>query len=120
MPLIVDMTRTFWPEQPCSYAVGDWVLVTYDGYGKSYSVEITEVHESSLQINVMERTGGNFKWPKREDSKYHVIENGVKSLNHPIVVGNRGQFKSNDGWTASVDISLSYNQTNMVSMTNKI
>ena len=45
----------------------------------------------------MERTGGNFELPKREDNKYHVIENGVKSLNHPIVVGNRGQFKSNDG-----------------------
>ena len=30
-------------EQPCSYAVGDWVLVTYDGFGQSFPGEITEV-----------------------------------------------------------------------------
>ena len=30
-------------EQPCSYAVGDRVLVTYDSYGQPYSGEITEV-----------------------------------------------------------------------------
>ena len=30
-------------EQPCSYAFGDRVLVTYDSYGQPYSGEITEV-----------------------------------------------------------------------------
>ena len=80
-------------EQPCSYAVGDWVQITHDDSGQSYSSEITEVHESSLQIKVTVRAGGNFKWPKREDKIYHATEYVYKSLNHPIVVENRGQFK---------------------------
>ena len=77
-------------EQPCSYAVSDWVLVTYDGYSQSYPVEITEVHASSLQIKVMERAGGNFKWPKRENEIYHSMEYVYKSLIHPIVFRNGG------------------------------
>ena len=36
-------------EQPCSYAVGDWVLVTLG------------LHESSLQIKVIEQATGYFK-----------------------------------------------------------
>ena len=80
-------------EQPCSYAVGDWVQITHDDSSQSYSSEITEVHESSLQIKVTVRAGGNFKWPKREDKIYYATEYVYKSLNHPIVVENRGQFK---------------------------
>ena len=80
-------------EQPCSYAVVDWVQITHDDSGQSYSSEITEVHESSLQIKVTVRAGGNFKWPKREDKIYYATEYVYKSLNHPIVVENRGQFK---------------------------
>ena len=80
-------------EQPCSHAVGDWVQITHDDSGQSYSSEITEVHESSLQIKVTVRAGGNFKWPKREDKIYYATEYVYKSLNHPIVVENRGQFK---------------------------
>ena len=57
---------------------------------QSYPSEITEVHESSLKIKVMERTGGNFKWPKREGNVYYVMEYVCKSSNHHIVVGNRG------------------------------
>ena len=90
-------------EQPCSYAVGDWALVTYDGYGQSYPGEITEVHESILQIQVMERAGGKLKWPKKENKIYYAMEFVCKSLSHPIVAGNREQYKFTDLWTASVE-----------------
>ena len=89
-------------EKLCSYAAGDWVLVTYDGGNQPYPGEITEVHKSSLQIKVMERTGGNFKWPKREDIIY-AMENVVKSLNQPTVVGKRGQLNFMLFITTSVD-----------------
>ena len=41
----------------------------------------------------MEKAGGNFKWSKMEDNICCKMENVAKSLNHPIVVGNRGQFQ---------------------------
>ena len=89
-------------EKLCSYAAGDWVLVTYDDGNQPYPGEITEVHESSLRIKVMERTGGNFKWPKREDIIY-AMGNVVKSLNQPTVVGKRGQLNFMLFITTSVD-----------------
>ena len=80
-------------KQAISYSVGDWVLVTYDGDGQAYPGEITYVDEMQVRINVMEKAGGNFKWPKHEDNIYYTYENIIKPLNPPIVVGNRGQFK---------------------------
>ena len=90
-------------EQPCSYTVDDWVLVTYDGYGQSYPGEITKVHKSNLQIKVMRGAGRNLKWPKREDKIYYTMEYVYKSLSHPIIIGKRVQFKFTDVSTTSVD-----------------
>ena len=46
-------------EQPCSYAVRDLVLVTYDSDSQSCPGETTELHENSVQKKIMERAGGN-------------------------------------------------------------
>ena len=84
------------PIQPSSYKVGDWVRVLYDGDNQTYPGEITEVHNENLRVNVMERAGGNSKWPRREDNIYYSLENIVKLLQPPVVVGSRGQFQFND------------------------
>ena len=48
--MIVDVARIFMSEeQPCSYAVGDLVLVTYDSDSQSCPGETTELHENSVQ-----------------------------------------------------------------------
>ena len=60
MPMIVDVARIFMSEeQPCSYAVRDLVLVTYDSDSQSCPGETTELHENSVQKKIMERAGGN-------------------------------------------------------------
>ena len=82
-------------EQLCSYAVGDWVLVSYDGKSQSYPSEITEVHESSLRIKAMGKGWWKFQMAKK-GRQYKLRHIKYKSLNHPIVVGNRGQFKFTD------------------------
>ena len=107
-------------EELYSYAVGDWVLVIYDGYSPGYPGEITEVDESSLQMKVMEKAGGNFKWSKREDKIYYAMENVYKSLNHPIVVENTGQIKFTMYEQHHRMVSLFYNETNKINKTNKI
>ena len=48
-------------EQPHAYGVVDWALVTCHGDSQSYPAETMEAYENNLQINVMERAGGNFK-----------------------------------------------------------
>ena len=40
--------------------------------------KITGVHENKLQIKCMEKTGGAFKWSKREDKIFYSIEIAVK------------------------------------------
>ena len=58
--------------------------------------EVTYVDPKQLQVNVMQKLGGYYKWPLAEDNIFYSYENVVQKLSPPMVVGNLGQFSFHD------------------------
>ena len=48
---------------------------------------------SDVKINVMHRSGNNWKWPLVTDHICYVQNDVFKKIDAPIVAGHRGQFK---------------------------
>ena len=72
-------------------SVGDWVQVSYDG--SMFPGEITKfASDDEIKVNVMHRSGKNWKWPQPVDHIYYFCKDIVKKINPPTVVGARGQF----------------------------
>ncbi|KAK3755434.1 hypothetical protein RRG08_008009 [Elysia crispata] len=73
-------------------AVGEWVVVEYDG--KQYYGEVLTVMDDRCEVSVMEeQLGGVFKWPTRPDKIYYTYPQILRKINPPIPVGHRNQFK---------------------------
>ena len=79
-------------EEDINISVRDWVLATYDGDGQSYPGEVTYTDSKQLQVNVMQKSGSYFKWPRIKDNIFYRCENVVQKLSAPVLAGNRGQF----------------------------
>ena len=61
--------------------------------------EKSHVDPKQLQVNVMQKLGGYYKWPLAEDNIFYThcsYENVIQKLSPPMVVGNRGQFSFHD------------------------
>ena len=55
--------------------------------------KITEfARDDEIKVNVMHRSGKNWKWPQPVDHIYYFCKDIVKKINPPTVVGARGQF----------------------------
>ncbi len=70
--------------------VGQWVLVNYDG--EEYPGEVTAISDQDIQVNVMHKSGGAWKWPKEADKIYYAANDVAKYINPPKAAGSRGQF----------------------------
>ena len=68
-------------------------MVHYDS--KLYTGVATEMDPSGgyVKVNVMHKSGGFNKWPKDEDHLYYERDCVLQKIQHPSVVGNRGQFQ---------------------------
>ena len=71
-------------------SIGQWVLVSYDH--KDYPGEVTAVEDGDIEVNVMHKSGGAWKWPVKADKIFYPAESIVKRLNPPRAAGSRGQF----------------------------
>ena len=79
-------------EEEININVGDWVLVIYDGDGQSYPGEVTYTDLRQLQVNVMQKSGSYYKWPRTKDNIFYRHENVIQKLSAPVVAGNLVQF----------------------------
>lgn len=78
-----------------SLAVGDWVIVQYDG--KNYPGEVVIVGVDDVKVNVMHRIfAGFWKWPATPDEIFYPNEKIQGKINPPEPVGRRGQFRFNE------------------------
>ena len=77
-----------------SFAVGDWVLVSYDSEQFPGGITNTTNPKPDIEVNVMHRCGtsNTWKWPKFSDKIYYERKNIVRTINPPKVAGNRGRF----------------------------
>lgn len=75
---------------PVSICVNDWILVKYDD--NVYPGYATQVTDKEIEVTVMHRSEGSFKWPYPEDKIFYKLDNVVKFIKPPIPTGNRGQF----------------------------
>ena len=58
----------------------------------SHPGEVTYTNSRQLQVNVMQKSGSFYKWPRTKDNIFYRHENVVQKLSAPVVAGNRGQF----------------------------
>ena len=65
------------------YNISNWYHVSW---------EVTYVDPKQLQVNVMQKSGGYYKWPLAEDKIFYSYENVVQKLSPPMVVGNLDSF----------------------------
>lgn len=68
----------------------DWVVVSYES--THYPGCITQIIREEIEVSVMHRAEGHFKWPKVEDKIFYSKQNILKKISPPIPIGNRGQF----------------------------
>ena len=72
-------------------SIGDWVLVKYDG--NRFPGEVTTFGQNNdIKVNVMHKSGPNWKWPKDADHIFYYRTDVVKKIDPPTVAGHRGQF----------------------------
>lgn len=79
------------PPSVCKINTNDWVVVKYES--NFYPGCVTNVIENDVEVSVMHRSEGNFKWPHTEDKIFYKSDDVIKSIDPPIPTGNRGQFK---------------------------
>ena len=72
-------------------SIGDWVLVKYDG--NRFPGEVTTIGQNNdVKVNVMHKSGPNWKWPKDADHIFYYRTDVVKKIDPPTVAEHRGQF----------------------------
>lgn len=60
---------------------GDFVLVTYDG--QLYPGLVKEKDAEGCKVNAMEASGGNWKWPKKDDVIWYPFSDIVQKIAEP-------------------------------------
>ena len=58
-----------------------------------YPACVTKVIENDIEVSVMHKSKGNFKWPQKEDKIFYNLDDILKIIDPPIPTGNKGQFK---------------------------
>jgi len=72
------------------YKLYDWVVVNYES--ACYPGYITQIIEKEIEVSVMHRAEGHFKWPKAKDKIFYIKKNILKKISLPVPTVNRGQF----------------------------
>ena len=49
--------------------INDWVLVSYEG--ERFPGEVTNITGSDFEVNVMQKSGNLWKWPKKENKIFY-------------------------------------------------
>ena len=53
----------------------------------------TKYYNSTIQVNVMNKSGKFWRWPQKEDKIFYTSNNIVKGIEPTQVAGSRGQFE---------------------------
>ena len=76
-------------------AVGQWVVVAYDG--EQYPGEVTDFSDiEGVEMSVLHRSGSCWKWPYSKDMIYYHKTDIVHLISPSIAAGHRGQFIFSD------------------------
>ena len=69
---------------------GHWVVVNCNG--DHFNGEITSFIGDDYKVNVMNRSGNNWKWPNKADEFFYKFQKIVKVISPPVVVVSRGHY----------------------------
>ena len=58
---------------------------------------VTEVIKNDIEVSVMHRSEGSFKWLQKEKI-FYKLDDVLKTIDPPIPTGNRGQLKFKEGF----------------------
>lgn len=69
---------------------GDHVIILYEG--RQYPGKVKQVKKLGAQVMCMERSGSNWKWPKKPDELYYRQSDIIKVIAAPKKISRRGIF----------------------------
>lgn len=84
------------PSPPEQLKVGEWVIVNYEGEKFPGEITSTSSENQEVEVRVMHKSGGGWKWPTCEDKIFCEVEDVERKIKPPTAAGHRGQFVFED------------------------
>ena len=75
------------------YEVGEFVVATYSG--NWYIGEIIDFDDDEFEVNVMEKSNINFRWPSREDQLCMTTDAFLCKVKKPVPSGKSERVFTN-------------------------